>query len=192
MSGDELARFIYLGMLGLAVGGWYVTQNRVSLGKNAQFAAIWGLIFVGVIAAVGLWEDVRRDTLMRQYVSNDGTIEIPRADDGHFYARLYLDGVPVEFTIDTGASQVVLTREDARRVGLDPDNLAYLGQAFTANGPVRTASARVDTFTFEGLVDQRVEVWVNDGAMPGSLLGMSYLNRFSKIEIAGGMMRLLR
>ncbi|WP_039019151.1 retropepsin-like aspartic protease family protein [Halocynthiibacter namhaensis] len=192
MSGDNIARLVYLGMLILAIGGWYVAQNRVSRGKNAQYAAIWGLIFVGAIAAVGLWEDVRRDTILKQSITDNGSIEIPRHRDGHFYARLFLDGVAVDFTIDTGATEVVLTREDARRIGLNPDELAYLGQAYTANGPVRTAATRVSEVRFEGLTDRDLQVWVNDGPMPGSLLGMRYLNRFSKIEIAQGMMRLVR
>jgi len=94
-----------------------------------------------------------------------------------------VNGKPIEFVIDTGASQVVLSQQDAKKVGIDPSGLAYLGTANTANGTVRTASVRLDTVVLGGLIDSDVRAVVNDGEMDGSLLGMTYLGKFDSITI---------
>ncbi len=192
MDGDQFARLAYLILLGLAVGGWFLAENRHSLGKLARQALAWGFIFVGLIAAFGLWDDIRSQVAPRQSVLENGIIEVPRAPDGHFYLTLKLDGTPVRFMVDTGASDIVLTRRDARRIGLAPESLAYPGRASTANGTVRTAYARVDSMSLGGITDQGVQVAINEGEMQDSLLGMSYLRRFRQIELLGNRLRLTR
>ena len=192
MSGDDLGRLAYLVLLGLAVGGWFLAENRKNLGKTARQAAVWGLIFVGVIAAVGLWSDIRDDVLTRQSVVSERAIEVARARDGHYYLVARLNDVPVRFVVDTGATDVVLTREDARRVGIDLNSLVFSGSAGTANGMVRTAYARVDEMRLGSIVDDDVPVAVNRGEMDSSLLGMAYLGRFGRIEISGNKLLLER
>lgn len=192
MDGDNIARLAYLVLLGLAVGGWFIAENRANLGRTARQAAVWGLIFVGAIAAVGLWSDIRDDVLPRQSVVSEGTIEVPRNFDGHYYLVLHLNDVPVDFIVDTGATDVVLTLKDARRIGIDIDGLVFSGVASTANGTVRTALARIDDIRLGNIRDRGLTVSVNGGEMTGSLLGMSYLRRFEKIEISGGRLILTR
>ena len=58
MEANDIGQLAYLVLLGAALVGWFITQNRASLGKVTQQALAWGLIFLGVIAAVGLWTDV--------------------------------------------------------------------------------------------------------------------------------------
>jgi aspartyl protease family protein len=103
-----------------------------------------------------------------------------------------VNGEPVRFVVDTGATQIVLSKSDARRVGLDVDDLVYLGRAYTANGEVRTAPVKLDTVSIGPIKDSNVRAVVNDGAMEGSLLGMEYLQRFSSVEIGGGKLILTR
>lgn len=190
MDSDLIGRVIYLGLLAAVLGFWFVAENRETLGKTARMALAWGLIFLGVIAAYGLWDDISRDVLPRQAVLDSGAIEVPRSGDGHFNMTLNVNGVPVDFLVDTGATAIVLTMEDAARAGLDPANLAFLGSAQTANGVVRTAAARVDEIALGPVRFDNVRVSVNGGDMPGSLLGMDYLNRFDRLEIAGNTLRL--
>lgn len=185
MAAEDLPRLVYLVLLLAVVGGYFLVENRKRLGRTAQQAAIWGLIFVGVIAGYGLWSDIRSTVMPRQSVfAEAGRIEVPRAPDGHYYLVLDIDGTPVRFIVDTGATDVVLSAEDARRVGIDPGSLDYLGRAGTANGVVRTARVRLDNVTLGPLTDDRLTAWVSAGEMPGSLLGMAYLDRFERIEIA--------
>jgi len=192
MQENEIGRIIYLLLLGIAVGGWFVAQNRNSFGKVAQMAMIWGLIFVGVVAGFGLWGDIRDDVAPRALVAANGVIEVPRQSDGHYYLTLDVNDTPVTFVVDTGASSVVLTQQDAARVGIDPQSLVFSGSANTANGVVRTARVRVDTITLGEFSDRNMAVYVNEGALEDSLLGMSYLQRFDKIEIAKNKLILTR
>lgn len=186
MNGDNIAQLAYLGLLGAAVAGWFFTTNRESLGKVTQQAIVWGLIFLGVIAAAGLWSDIRRDVTPSQAVLSDGRIEVPVGPDGHYHLTLGINGTPVDFVVDTGASQIVLTREDAERVGIDTDALAYVGRALTANGPVGTANVWLDEVRLGGWTQTDVRAVVNEGDLFQSLLGMDYLSRMARIEIADG------
>jgi aspartyl protease family protein len=192
MSDFDVGRLAYLVLLGLAVGGYFLAQGRENLGRTAQQAVVWGLIFVGMIAGFGLWGDIRNDVAPRQSIISDTMIEIPRSADGHYYAVLELNGQAVRFVIDTGATDVVLTKSDAARVGLELNALAYSGSATTANGVVRTAPARIAEFQFGAITDRDIRVFVNQGKMAESLLGMSYLQRFGKIEIARDRLLLTR
>lgn len=192
MTGDDFARFIYLAILATAIIGWFLAENRKSLGKTARMATAWGLIFVGVVAAYGLWSDIRSDVLPRQSVIGQNVIEVPRSFDGHYHLTLFLNDTAVDFIVDTGASDVVLSLEDAKRIGLNPDNLIFSGSASTANGSVATASAKIENLRLGKIHDQGVRVSVNGGEMDGSLLGMSYLQRFSRIEIARDKLILTR
>lgn len=192
MDGSDIARFAYLALLGAVVAGYFLAQNRRNLGKVAQQAMIWVLIFVGVIAGYGLWSDIQRDLAPRQSVLSTGQVEVPRMFDGHFYLTARLNGEPVEFVVDTGATDVVLTKADALRIGIDLDALTYTGSAMTANGMVRTARARIDRVSVGEIEDRNLEVWINEGEMDRSLLGMAYLRRFSRIEIADDTLILTR
>lgn len=193
MNDFDPARLIYLALLGGVLVTWFVVHNRQSLGKTVQMAAAWGLIFLGVIAAVGLWDDIRRAVRPSlAVVTGAGQIEVPRAPDGHYYLTLIVNDKPVEFMVDTGASQIVLTEDDARRVGLDPNDLAYTGRAMTANGEVRTAPVKLDRVDLGPVTDKNIRAWVNQGELEQSLLGMSYLQLWNKIEITDGALVLTR
>ncbi len=192
MSTDQSAELLYLGLLGTAILGSYLLASRTSIGKTLQQAGIWALIFIGVIAVVGMWSDIERIVTPQQTVMSDQSIVLPRQSDGHYYLTLEINGVPVDFVVDTGASQVVLTQQDARRVGFDLAELTYLGRANTANGEVRTAPVRLKSVRLGDISDSRVRAVVNGGEMDGSLLGMSYLNRFDSITISNGELILRR
>ncbi|SNR41989.1 retropepsin-like aspartic protease family protein [Puniceibacterium sediminis] len=193
MSSMQLGNLGYLLLLGAILVFWLFVQNRESLGKKAQAAAAWGLIFLGTIAAIGLWDDIRQTVVPQQAVFADqGRIELPRAPDGHYYVTVGLNGAPVRFVVDTGASGMVLTRGDAVKAGLDLDGLAFYSQAMTANGPVQTAPVEIATVSLGPFSDRDVRAYVNDGEMEQSLLGMTYLQRFDRLEISGGKMFLER
>ncbi len=193
MSGDDFGQMIYLVLLGAAIAGYFLAENRQNLGKVAKQATVWGLLFLGVIAGYGLWDGIRDDVMPRQsVVAETGQIEVPRGFDGHYYLVLRLNGKPVEFVVDTGASDVVLTQQDARLVGIDPTTLAYTGRAYTANGEVRTAPTRIATVSLSGIEDRNLRAVVNQGDMDQSLLGMAYLSLFEKIEISSDKLILTR
>jgi aspartyl protease family protein len=191
MDEDILGRLVYLGLLLLAISGWIVVEMRREMGKTLRTAAAWGLIFLAAVAGHGLWKDVGARMSPQQTVTEGGTIELPRRDDGHYYATLTINGEAIEFLADTGATTMVLSQDDARRLGIDPEALVYLGEASTANGIVRTARIELDSVDFGPFRDTGFPAWVNDGEMDGSLLGMDYLGLY-RIEIDGDRMILSR
>ncbi|MBY4891613.1 TIGR02281 family clan AA aspartic protease [Rhodobacteraceae bacterium N5(2021)] len=192
MDSQDIPRLIYLIVLLCAVGGYFLWGQRRQLGKMARYLAVWGFIFLGALVAVGLWNDLSSSIAPQQSVMQTGAIEVPRASDGHFYLTLEVNGVPTRFVVDTGASAIVLSQADATRAGIATDDLIFSGRANTANGRVETAPTRIATLSLSGIVDENVRAIVNAGEMDGSLLGMTYLNRFSRLEIADGTLILER
>ncbi len=186
MSGDEFGRLIYLVLLGAVIGGYFFLSNRERMGEMARQASLWGLIFVGVIVSYGLWNDISGDIVPRQAVFEDGgRIEAPRRDDGHYYLTLNIDGVDVEFVVDTGATSIVLSEQDALAIGINPDNLNFTGRASTANGEVRTARTTLENVRIGDVAEGDLRAWVNEGELETSLLGMDYLQRFDSVQITG-------
>ena len=144
MSENDTGHLIYLIILGSMVVFWFVTNHRGSFGKAVQQALAWVLIFIGVVAAYGMWGDIRSTVLVQATVNEQaGTITIPQSPDGHYRLALDVNGARIDFVVDTGASEIVLSKADAARAGLDPDNMPYYGRAYTANGEVRTAPVRL-------------------------------------------------
>lgn len=196
MNGNDTASLVYLSLFGLLIGGSYLLANRNRMGKVAQQAAIWFFIFVGAVVVIGNWDRISDAALpvQRMGQSEDGGIVVDVAShaDGHYYVALDLNGHRTPLVVDTGASDLVLSKADARAAGLDPDALRYFGSAYTANGTVRTAAVRIDEVRLGDIVDRNVPAVVVDGDLQISLLGMTYLQKFGRIEIADGHLRLIR
>jgi aspartyl protease family protein len=195
MDIDTIMRLVYLVLLGTVVGGYFLLSGRQRMSQTLQQAAIWFLIFVGAVLAYGIWEDIEDIATPRQSIVStvEGVVvDVPRQRDGHYHLFLEINGTEVEFIVDTGASDLVLTRQDAARVGLTDDSLRFLGEARTANGMVRTAAVRLDEVALGEIVDRDVPAVVNEGEMYQSLLGMSYLQSFGRIEIENDQLRLVR
>jgi len=184
MDGETLARVGYLAIILVALGGWALVEFRQRLGQALRFAVAWGLIFVGVMAGYGLWSDISRTALPRQILTDRGEIEVPRSADGHFYLKLAINGTPLTLMVDTGASGLVLSLNDAARLGIDAGSLEFRGEAMTANGLVRTAQVTLPVIELGPFRTENFRAYVNEGAMDGSLLGMDYLRQF-RMEFAG-------
>jgi aspartyl protease family protein len=190
MQTDDFGRMAYLILLLLAILGWAYVEYRGRMGFAMRAAAAWVMIFVGVAAGYGLWVDMQ-DRMSPVIDATTGTVALPRQADGHYYATLRLNGTDIAFLIDTGATQMVLSQDDAARLGIDPASLEFRGEAQTANGIVRTARVVLPVVEFGPFRDEDVVAYVTEGAMDGSLLGMSYLGQF-RIEIANREMILQR
>lgn len=191
MDSDILMRLVFLVLLG---GGILITVlgQRQGRGGLLRDGMSWGAIFLAVVVGYGVWDDINRQSVAARFDAAGGRVEIPRGSDGHYHLTLRVNGTPVRFVVDTGASDVVLSIDDADRVGLDHTDLRFTGRASTANGLVSTAPIRLDEVRLGDMVDRNIRAQVSGGEMFGSLLGMSYLDRFDRIEIANGMMTLVR
>jgi aspartyl protease family protein len=122
-----------------------------------------------------------------QFTNQDGAIELQRQPDGHFYADVRINGTYVHMLVDTGASVIALSRDDARSAALAtsigmPD---VVGRG--ADGAVHGEVVRLDNVELGPLSAQGLDAIVlNSGEQ--SLLGQSFLSKFSSIEIQGDKM----
>jgi aspartyl protease family protein len=105
-----------------------------------------------------------------------------KAQDGHYWAEGQVDGAPVRFLVDTGATQVALTAADAARLGIDLDSLDYGSSVMTASGPARAAAVKLTSVTVAGARLTNVDALVIEKGLDASLLGMSYLGRLSSFQ----------
>jgi aspartyl protease family protein len=116
------------------------------------------------------------------YPGADGEASIAKSGDGNFWAEAEVDGHPVHFLVDTGATTVALTGDDARNLGIDPQSLDYNSTVMTANGPGRAARVKLGVVAVGNAQVADVDAIVIDKGLPTSLLGMTYLGRLSKFE----------
>lgn len=108
--------------------------------------------------------------------------QIVRGPDGHYWAEALIEGRAVRVMVDTGASVVALTREDAARLGLRLKDTDFATTVQTASGPVGAAPVTLDHVAVAGARVDKVEALVVKEGLPHSLLGMSYLGRLSRFE----------
>jgi aspartyl protease family protein len=190
---DDFARLAYLGLLLAFLAGAVFLRRGAGIGKSVRHLALWVLIFALVVIAYDARDSLRGALFPAQAtLGPDGAIELRRGLDGHFHATLTVNGTPLRLLVDTGATDIVLSRADAERVGIDVQALRFAGEARTANGVVATAAVRLDRVEFGSVTDRDVAASVNAGDLDASLLGMAYLDRFESVEIVGDRMRLRR
>jgi len=110
---------------------------------------------------------------------------ISASEGGGFHVYGAVNGVPIRFLVDTGASSIVLSPADAKKLGLDLATLNFNRPYETANGIGYGASAEVDELTVGHIRLTHVPVSINGAPMSSSLLGMTFLNRMKSFSITG-------
>jgi aspartyl protease family protein len=119
------------------------------------------------------------------------TVELKGDERGHFMTRAAIDNTDIDVIIDTGASTVVLSQEDAERVGLHPGKLDYVFPVATANGIVKCAPATLRRVEVGTILIRDVQALVLPrGAFEGTLLGMSFLGRLKGFRVRDGVLLL--
>jgi aspartyl protease family protein len=191
--------FVKLMLIGLFVGAGVVCGlRRVPLGRSLRYAAIW-LIIGGVIFVGYSFRDEARYVLdrvsgdlvpERGYGATETEISFRAGPNGHFLVEALVEGRAIHFVVDTGASDVILTREDARILGYDPDALVYSLPYNTANGTVMGAPLRLERLEIGPIVVRDVRASVNRMHMEHSLLGNSFLSELAGYKVSGDVLTL--
>jgi aspartyl protease family protein len=117
--------------------------------------------------------------------------ELKADSSGHYFAKADINGTTIPVMVDTGASGVALSYEDADKVGLRPHGLDYDTPVNTANGIVKAARVKLRRVEVDNVRVRDVDGLVlPEGALRGSLLGMSFLSRLSSFRIENGVLYL--
>ena len=146
--------------------------------RTLKVVTVWLLLGTALFLAVQAW---LADRQKARFSVGGGTITLQRAADGHFHWPGRVDGRPVDFLVDTGATRTALPGELARRWGLQPEREV---RSSTAGGVVTGYEARVDLALDGGVAVQQLRVTVlPDLAAP--LLGMDVLGRLRVTQADG-------
>jgi aspartyl protease family protein len=170
------------------------------LGLAMRFLTVFSLLGLGGVA---LWEN-RTDLLAMASAQGAKGAADPvrgpsgrpiantiafRADkSGHVRVDVAVNGSPVRFLVDTGATLVALRIEDARAAGINPATLRFDERVSTANGLARVAHVKLRELRLDQLVVEDVEAVVIDAPLGISLLGMSFLKRLEGYEMRDGQL----
>eukprot|EP01037_Dinobryon_pediforme_P027650 gene27650-30620_t len=111
---------------------------------------------------------------------------------GHFEVQAMINGRGVNVLVDTGATSIILRSEDALRLGLKPDPDEFTVPIVTANGTTRAAKTVLAEIRIGGVRVRNVDAMIVPAkTLATNLLGMSFIRRLSKVEMAGGRLMLV-
>ena len=164
--------------------------------RSVVFFAIAALALAGLMpkfmSSVGSTpapraEQTRNAAPTPQTSANYRTVTVRSDARGHFQVEGAVDGRRLDFMVDTGASVVVLRERDAARLGIFPTPRDYTGRSSTANGIVKVAPVRLPSLEVNGIRVYDVSAAViPDESLSVNLLGMSFLGRVRRFEMANG------
>jgi aspartyl protease family protein len=182
-----------LGFLALASSGLLFVR-QFNLKQTVRNVLIWaaagGVLIIGFsfqneLKGLGLR---LRSNLIPGYPVETGAHELTLSEgqDGQFHVYGEINGTRIAFLVDTGASDIVLDPSDARRLGIDLDNLTFDRPFGSANGIGYGAKTVVGGLAVGPIVFSNVEVAINKAEMGSSLLGMAFLKRLKSYSVSGG------
>lgn len=192
-DGDNVAAFTYLSiLLGALLWGGAVSMGGMR--KAVLHLSLWAVVIAGLAIGYENRDALRLSALRALAVAAPGeAVEIApgetvltRARSGHFIANARVNGERVRMLVDTGATDVALPYDEARRIGVDVAALRFDRPVLTANGRAVVASVLLDEVEVGGVRFYNVRGSVAEpGRLPSALLGMSFLNRLTEFSFRG-------
>lgn len=204
LDSDTFGYVALLIALAVFVGGGMLGSYRGRAGAMVRDAVTWLALGLGLVTLYAYKEDLMPiaarvvgelipGSAMTVEQSTGGLTEvrIRKRLDGHFTAKVKVNGTPISMIVDTGATSIVLTPEDAKKAGIDVSSLTYRVPVLTANGRTVAARVRLKEVAIGPLDRNKVDALVaQPGALTQSLLGMSFLSRLRSYEFSGGFLTL--
>lgn len=116
-------------------------------------------------------------------------VRIEASGHGHYVTRAEINGRPIDVLVDTGASIVALTYDDARRAGVLVRDSDYTQRVSTANGQARVAPVTLDRVSIGDITVRNVPAAVSEpDSLATTLLGMSFLGRLQRVDMRPGVL----
>ena len=180
---------ILYGMLVIVFVSWILAGGKI--GKNLKYLFIWTGMFLILITGYSYRHEL--DHVRQRVVAeilpasglqqSPGSVSFPVSSDGHYHIIAKVNGIPITFLADTGASNIVLSPADARKIGMNPATLTFDRVYQTANGEVRGSSFRIADLQIGKMHMENVAASVNEVHMANSLLGMSFFDRLAGYDV---------
>lgn len=177
--------------------GSFMVSRDVPMGRLIRAGGT--LALVGILTTVVLQMarfDPRVDFAVPQIglpeqVVEGGETRIPMANDGHYWLRAEVNGEPVNFMIDTGATLTAVSSEVAERVGLEPRRGGLPVQLSTANGTISARLTTVDEIRFGNVAARGLDAVIAPNLGDTSVIGMNLLSRLKSVRLEDNMMILV-
>jgi len=193
LSTEDFGSLAYKLAILIFLAAALLTLFRERFAHAVTAALLW--VVVGLLLVIGYsyrfeLSDVANRVLAElipgHVISHGRTVEVARTNAGDFAIAAQINGARVNMVLDTGASSVVLTQDDAKAAGLPLDLLNYTVSIDTANGRTRAAPVTLDSLAVGGLEERSVDALVvQPGQLHTGLLGMSFLNRLQSWQVSG-------
>ena len=183
MNTNDTGSLIYLGVLGAILIFSFLSWKN-SFSKFIRFGLIWFVIFLLAILSALIWENhLDKKANGDNFNSGQNELVLKRSRNGHFYINLKINNYQIDFLVDTGASSIILSNNDGKKLGFDTEALSYWKSASTANGEILISPIILDEIRMGPIRYSNVKAFISQKNMEKSLLGMSFINRFKKLEI---------
>jgi aspartyl protease family protein len=171
-----------------------LAARRLPLGYVAKAGLAWIAIFATLFAIfsfrfefIGIWERVKADIsgTAGQNISGEA-IELRRQDDGHYWLMVSINGKPVRFMVDSGATMTAINATTAREAGVEADGYPII--LGTANGRVAAKRGVVRLLSVGPHSIENHQVVVSERFGDVNVLGMNFLNTMQSWRVEANMM----
>jgi aspartyl protease family protein len=191
--GSSLDQAYFIQLLGflVLVSTAVVYSRQIRVGEAIRNVVLWCAVIAVLVLGYVYRNELAdagsriRSELIPAYAVNSGThvISLAASEDGGYHIMGTVNGARVEFLVDTGASDIVLSPADAARAGIDVKTLDFSRQYETAHGVGNGASTHVKSLTAGPIMLSDIDVSVNQTGMRDSLLGMAFLRRLDAFSV---------
>ncbi len=189
LNESDWQNFAYIALL-LAFMAPRLLSREMPFAKTLQYIALWGFVALFFVSLYTYRYQLIefKDKIFSAVsptsptINKNGQIVIKIAQDGHFYIDTKINNLDVRFMIDTGASDVIISQKEAKRIGVNFEKLNFNKIYQTANGKTSGANIVLDEIWIADQKFEKVNASINKSEMGQSLLGMSFLKRFNKYE----------
>ena len=194
LANEKLPNVVYAVII-LSVVIVSVVNSKISFQQIIKYVGIWVLIIGGLLVVYTYKNNMKKifndvyvnvvpGVVVEEVKEGENTVTVVANQTGHFFVNSVVNGVDMRFLIDTGATDVALTRYDAKRLGVDLSKLSYTKRVATANGIAWYAPIKLNYIKIGNIVvyDVTAAISSNDRLSKG-LLGMGFLNRLKSYRV---------
>ena len=195
MSESDTASLVYSLLLLVLVGSALISR-ALPIGQTIRMALAWIGIFALIFLLVSfrpemklIWQRITGELGLASAPAISGEpMTIRKSDDGHFWVSAEVNGRPMRFMIDSGATFTAISTEAAKAAGIEPSGLGLKTVIDTANGMVEADRASIADLRVGTLAMRDHDVLISDGLGDTNLLGMNFLSELESWRVEGSSM----